>query len=62
MKNFRLLEAMDKAGYTQRRLAEMLGVHESFVSKLVNMRAIAREDEKQRIANILDSRVGELFP
>lgn len=60
-KNWALLQAMSNVGYSQRDLANMMGCHESIISRLVNMRANPTEDEKQRIANILDSRPEEIF-
>ena len=60
-KNWRLLQSMSNAGYTQRDLANMMGCHESIISKFVNLRMNPTDDEKQRIANILDSRPEEIF-
>lgn len=60
-KNWALLQAITNAGYSQRDLANMMGCHESIISRLVNMRANPTEDEKQRIANILDTRPETIF-
>jgi transcriptional regulator with XRE-family HTH domain len=60
-KNWELLRAIEAAGYTQRSLAEFVGMHESEMSKIVNGRLLPRDDEKQRIANVLGKKVREVF-
>lgn len=60
-KNWELLRAIEAAGYTQRSLAEFIGMHESEMSKIVNGRLMPRDDEKQLIANALEKKVEALF-
>lgn len=60
-KNWELLRAIEAAGYTQRSLAEFIGMYESEMSKIVNGRLMPRDDEKQLIANALEKKVEALF-
>lgn len=58
MKNIRNI-ILDK-GMLQYRVAELAGVEESRLSKIINGRAKITEDELQRLAGVLNVTVEEL--
>ena len=58
----RLKVAIVERGMCQREVAEKANVHRSYINMAANNRLILTDDEKTRIANVLQMPVGEIFP
>ena len=61
-RNDRFLEACKAKSITLGQLAKMLGCHYGTVSAIVNLRKLAKEQTKIRIAVILEQPIDYLFP
>ena len=58
----RLKVAIVEKGLNQRKVAERSNIHRCYVNMACNGRIILSDDEKTRIANVLQMPVGEIFP
>lgn len=61
MKNRALIQARKKKGYTQERLAELLGCKKSTVSNWENGHSTPSLTDAFRVAELLESDVNDLF-
>jgi len=60
--NVALKSAIVSTGLRQYKIAQMLNMHESQLSKIVTGIRPAREDEKKQIAELFEMPVDSLFP
>lgn len=60
-KNVKLKAALFQADMTQKDLATEVGIQENILSWVVNGRFILTEDEQEKIAEVLNMDVYELF-
>lgn len=49
-------------GVTQRSLALDVGIHENRISNIIKGYVNPKEDEKKKIARVLDCQVDDIFP